>query len=39
LGKQYEQDRALDWGLLTREEDLHRIARTSRHRNRPGDPS
>ncbi len=39
LGKQYEQDRALDWGLLTREEDLHRIARTSRHRNRPGDPT
>jgi len=32
LGKQYEQDQALDWGLLTREEDLHRIARTSRHR-------
>lgn len=32
LGKQYEQDRALDWGLLTREEDLHRIKRTSRHR-------
>ncbi len=25
LGKQYEQDRALDWGFLTRHEDLHRI--------------
>lgn len=32
LGKRYEQDRALRWGCLTREEDLHRIARTSRHR-------
>jgi len=35
LGKQYEQDRALRWGLLTQEEDLHRIRRTSRHRDRP----
>ncbi len=34
LGKQYEQDQALDWGLLTVEEDLHRIERTSRHRNK-----
>lgn len=34
LGKQYEQDRALRWGMLTREEDLHRITRTSRHRSR-----
>jgi dihydropteroate synthase-like protein len=33
LGKQYDQDRSLDWGLLTVEEDLHRIARTSRHRS------
>ena len=33
LGKQYEQDRALNWGLLTRDEDLHRIERTSRHRS------
>ena len=33
LGKQYEQDQALDWGMLTQEEDLHRIARTSRHRD------
>jgi dihydropteroate synthase len=32
LGKQYEQDQALDWGMLTKEEDLHRIKRTSRHR-------
>jgi dihydropteroate synthase-like protein len=32
LGKQYEQDQALQWGLLTKAEDLHRIARTSRHR-------
>jgi len=32
LGKQYEQDRALNWGLLTAEEDLHRIQRTSRAR-------
>lgn len=32
LGKQYEQDQALRWGHLTVEEDLHRIARTSRHR-------
>ncbi|MEL6110051.1 MAG: dihydropteroate synthase, partial [Planctomycetota bacterium] len=33
LGKQYEQDQALDWGMLTQTEDLHRIARTSRHRD------
>jgi dihydropteroate synthase-like protein len=32
LGKQYEQDQALDWGMLTKDEDLHRIKRTSRHR-------
>jgi dihydropteroate synthase-like protein len=32
LGKQYEQDRALNWGHLTVPEDLHRIQRTSRHR-------
>ncbi|MGB1925519.1 MAG: DUF4346 domain-containing protein, partial [Rubripirellula sp.] len=32
LGKQYEQDRALDWGILTIDEDLHRIQRTSRAR-------
>jgi dihydropteroate synthase-like protein len=35
LGKQYEQDRALNWGFLTKQEDLHRIARTSRHRDKP----
>lgn len=34
LGKQYEQDQALDWGMLTKTEDLHRIARTSRHRKK-----
>ena len=34
LGKKYEQDQALDWGMLTRQEDLHRIKRTSRHRDR-----
>jgi len=27
LGKQYEQDEALDWGLLTRPEDHHRLPR------------
>lgn len=32
LGKQYEQDQALDWGFLTQKENLHRIARASRHR-------
>ena len=33
LGKQYEQDEALRWGYLTREEDHHRIERTSRYRS------
>lgn len=32
LGKQYEQDRSLDWGMLTREEDLHRLKRRQRQR-------
>ena len=32
LGKQYEQDQALDWGILTKHEDHHRLQRTSRHR-------
>ncbi len=32
LGKQYTQDQALDWGILTKPEDTHRIQRTSRHR-------
>lgn len=27
LGKQYEQDQALDWGFLTRAEDHHRLKR------------
>lgn len=31
LGKQYEQDEALNWGFLTKPEDHHRIKRTSRH--------
>ncbi len=35
LGKQYEQDRALNWGMLTRDEDLHRIGRSNRHQ-KPG---
>ena len=34
LGKQYEQDQALHWGLLTKPENHHRVARTSRHRDR-----
>ncbi|MEM6689518.1 MAG: DUF6513 domain-containing protein [Planctomycetota bacterium] len=34
LGKQYEQDRALRFGMLTVEEDLHRVKRTSRHRRK-----
>ena len=32
LGKRYEQDRALNWGMLTVDEDLHRIQRTSKAR-------
>ncbi|QDT03192.1 hypothetical protein K227x_15740 [Rubripirellula lacrimiformis] len=32
LGKQYSQDQSLDWGILTKTEDLHRIKRSSRHR-------
>lgn len=32
LGKQYEQDQALQWGHLTRAEQHHRIARKSRHK-------
>ena len=31
LGK-HEQDRALNWGMLTVDEDLHRIQRTSKAR-------
>jgi dihydropteroate synthase-like protein len=33
LGKQYNQDQALNWGMLTVDEDLHRLKRTSRHRS------
>ncbi len=32
LGKQYEQDQALDWGFLTKPEQHHRVERKSRHR-------
>ena len=32
LGKQYEQDESLRWGTLTRQEEFHRLTRTSRHR-------
>ncbi|OYP37997.1 DUF6513 domain-containing protein [Rhodopirellula sp. MGV] len=32
LGKQYNQDRALRWGMLTQEEESHRLQRTNRHR-------
>ncbi len=32
LGKQYNQDQALDWGHLTVPEDRHRLTRSSRHR-------
>ncbi|MCO6456664.1 MAG: dihydropteroate synthase [Pirellulaceae bacterium] len=32
LGKSYQQDRALDWGLLTVEENSHRLARTAERR-------
>lgn len=34
LGKQYNQDRELDWGLLTQSEDMHRIKRVNRHRSK-----
>jgi dihydropteroate synthase len=33
LGKQYEQDEALDWGFLTEPEDHHRLARTRKTRD------
>jgi dihydropteroate synthase-like protein len=36
LGKQYEQDQALSWGHLTRQEQHHRIARKSRHKRDRG---
>jgi dihydropteroate synthase-like protein len=32
LGKQYQQDQSLDWGMLTKEEAPHQLPRTSRHR-------
>ena len=36
LGKQYEQDEALDWGFLTVPEESHRLERTSRMRSTRG---
>ncbi len=30
LGKQYEQDQALNWGFLTREENHHRLSRSKK---------
>jgi len=36
LGKQYEQDQSLDWGMLTQAEDLHRLARKNRYRKPAG---
>lgn len=35
LGKQYEQDQALDWGHLTRPEQPHRLERKKRQVRRP----
>jgi dihydropteroate synthase len=35
LSKQYEQDRALDWGYLTEPEKLHRLQRGRRRRSPP----
>ncbi len=41
LGKEYRQDEALDWGLLTQAEQYHRLARAPRDRtldsSRPAD--
>ena len=36
LGKQYEQDEPLDWGLLTVEESYHRLPRTGTATVPPG---
>lgn len=38
LGKQYEQDQALDWGLLTREEHHHRLTRRHVQHGQPDPP-
>ncbi len=35
LGKQYEQDQALQWGQLTQQEDLHRLQRSRKLRRSP----
>jgi dihydropteroate synthase len=37
LGKEYRQDEALDWGLLTETEQFHRLARSSRAASSPAD--
>jgi len=37
LGKEYRQDEALDWGLLTETEQFHRLARSSRAAISPAD--
>jgi dihydropteroate synthase-like protein len=37
LGKNYEQDEALDWGFLTRSEQSHRLQKTARPAKPPGD--
>ncbi len=34
LGKQYEQDVALNWGFLTRDENLHRLERSKNNRSK-----
>ena len=36
LGKQYEQDEALDWGYLTVEEPGHRRLKRNRRKKSPG---
>ncbi len=38
LGKQYTQDQALRWGMLSREEESHRLKRTNRHRGKNAEP-
>ncbi len=34
LGKEYNQDEALDWGFLTQSEQFHRLTRTSKNHHR-----
>ena len=38
LGKQYEQDEPLDWGLLTVDETYHRLPRTGTTKSPPSHP-